>query len=285
MSFLRVWRISRPRFWIYTFGPYLVGLLAGAQSPWSFTSMGAVALGLFFLLPANLLIYGVNDIYDFETDKLNPKKAGYEDLVPPELRPQLWLWMAGFCLPFLAVAAWLPSAVAVPMALFLFLSLQYSAGPIRAKGRPGWDTAFNGLYFMPGVCGYLVGAAPGTLNYGLLASAWFWTMAMHAYSAVPDIESDERAGLKTIATELGGQGTLGFCLALYWASALGAVSLLGAVAMALGAVYGGLMLVSLRQFQAWGGRGVMAIYRWFPWVNTVAGGLLFLALLARKPWF
>jgi 4-hydroxybenzoate polyprenyltransferase len=31
--------------------------------------------GLYFLIPANIRIYGINDIYDYETDKLNPKKV------------------------------------------------------------------------------------------------------------------------------------------------------------------------------------------------------------------
>ena len=43
------------------------------------------------LLRRNLLIYGVNDIYDYETDKLNEKKNTYETLVTPGLRSKLWL--------------------------------------------------------------------------------------------------------------------------------------------------------------------------------------------------
>lgn len=33
---------------------------------------------LYFLFPANLLVYGVNDIADEDTDILNAKKQGYE---------------------------------------------------------------------------------------------------------------------------------------------------------------------------------------------------------------
>lgn len=29
---------------------------------------------LYFVIAANIWIYGINDIYDYETDKLNPKK-------------------------------------------------------------------------------------------------------------------------------------------------------------------------------------------------------------------
>jgi 4-hydroxybenzoate polyprenyltransferase len=34
-----------------------------------------VLLMIYFTYPANLLVYGVNDIFDYETDKLNAKKT------------------------------------------------------------------------------------------------------------------------------------------------------------------------------------------------------------------
>ena len=88
-------KVSRPRFWLYVFGPYLVGLAAGASAREDFLQFKVFAFALYFLLPANLLIYGVNDIFDFETDKLNPKKQDYEILVQPADRwrdcPRRWI--------------------------------------------------------------------------------------------------------------------------------------------------------------------------------------------------
>ena len=68
-------KVIRPRFWLYIFGPYLVGLAAGASSRVDFLRFDALLFGLYFLFPANLLIYGINDIFDFETDRRNPKKG------------------------------------------------------------------------------------------------------------------------------------------------------------------------------------------------------------------
>ncbi|MEO7673038.1 MAG: lycopene elongase, partial [Pyrinomonadaceae bacterium] len=68
---------------MYLFGPYIIGLAAGASTRWELLSFGNIVFGLYFLFPANLLIYGINDIFDFETDKLNPKKQEYEALVQP----------------------------------------------------------------------------------------------------------------------------------------------------------------------------------------------------------
>jgi lycopene elongase/hydratase (dihydrobisanhydrobacterioruberin-forming) len=79
MRLSRVIRISRPRFWIYELGPYMVGVLGGliANSYIGayFHILLVIIFGLYFLIPANIWIYGINDIYDYETDKLNPKKT------------------------------------------------------------------------------------------------------------------------------------------------------------------------------------------------------------------
>ena len=83
MSITKLLRISRPRFWIYLLGPYLIGSIL-AFEPMQIIWQWQFWLGfVYFTLPANLLIYGVNDIFDYETDKLNPKKQNYEALVTP----------------------------------------------------------------------------------------------------------------------------------------------------------------------------------------------------------
>lgn len=51
--------------------------------------ISVIVFGVYFLFSANLWIYGVNDIYDYETDKLNPKKSEYEALVHPREHPIL----------------------------------------------------------------------------------------------------------------------------------------------------------------------------------------------------
>ena len=63
---------------MYVFGPYLVGLIAGTPSPNALLSLPIIAFGVFFLFPANLLIYGVNDVFDYETDVRNVKKEKYD---------------------------------------------------------------------------------------------------------------------------------------------------------------------------------------------------------------
>ena len=71
---LRLFHISRPVLWINTVGPATVGMwLAGDLFAW-----GALPILLWLTLPFNLLIYGVNDVFDQETDAKNPRKGTLE---------------------------------------------------------------------------------------------------------------------------------------------------------------------------------------------------------------
>lgn len=280
LSLPRFIRLSRPRFWIYVLGPYLVGLIAGADTPSDIRSISALVFGLYFLFPANLLIYGVNDIFDYESDRLNPKKTGYEDLVLPTERRALWSIILLTNLPFLvAVPLMVPAAATAALAAFLFFSLFYSAPPIRAKSRPLLDSAFNVLYVFPGVFAFFLIGGGAAFSPALFLAAWFWTMAMHAYSAVPDIEADRQSGMTTVATLLGSRGTLVLCAALYAGAAVLAAGHLSYIALGLGAVYITMMLYSLSRKTP---PDLMRVYRWFPLVNTAAGATLFFAAALMK---
>jgi 4-hydroxybenzoate polyprenyltransferase len=266
---------------MYVFGPYIVGALCGAEAPAQLFTPLSLAFALFFLFPANLLIYGINDVFDYETDVLNLKKRGYEDLVPPDQRRKIALATAFFCGPFALLLPFLPVASLMALGAFLFFSTQYSAPPIRAKARPIVDSAFNVLYIFPGVFAYFL--TGGTrFSWVLFIGAWAWAMAMHAYSAVPDISADEEAGVPTIATLLRLRGTLWFCLALYGFSALCAVFALKWMSIILAIIYAVLVFSSVR---AGTEAGVMRIYRYFPLVNTLAGAAIFWFVLWGKTAF
>lgn len=277
-SFKFLLKVSRPRFWIYIFGPYLIGLVAGASTRGDLLSPTVLGFAIYFLLPANLLIYGINDIFDFETDKLNPKKQEYEALVRPAQRRGLVTWTILTNLPFVLGVFFLNGVAAVAMAGFILLSVFYSAPPVRAKSIPVVDSMFNALYFLPGVFGYGLMAAelpPATVLIG----AFLWTMAMHAYSAIPDIQADTEAGVETVATLLRKEGTLFFCSACYLLSAIFVFRSLGLFACILGLVYLGLMAASLFTNQT---GGVYRIYRYFPAVNSVSGFLIFWYVAVEK---
>lgn len=271
-------KVSRPRFWLYIFGPYLVGLAAGASSRSDFASIAVAAFAIYFLFPANLLIYGVNDIFDFETDKLNPKKQEYETLVHPKDRGGLVLVILLLNMPFVIAAFFMNSTALFAMACFLLFSVFYSAWPIRAKAIPIIDSMFNVLYVFPGIFAYAVisGEFPPIMS---VVAAFLWTMAMHAYSAIPDIKADTEAGVETIATFLGENRTLFFCAACYLGSAILAFPFLGVSAGLLGMVYLTLMAISIF---AKGEQSVFGVYKYFPVINSAAGFILFWLVALQK---
>ena len=268
-------QISRPRFWIYVFGPAFLGATV------VFLRLGfspiLLALLVYFLFPANLLIYGINDVFDYETDRLNAKKQGYEQALPPDRRRFLWKGIALSHVPFLPLLVFLPLNAVIVLLVFWCLSIGYSAPPLRFKTKPVLDSASNVLYLVPFLVLYFAGGG-AIIHPLLLIAGSLWCMAMHAYSAVPDIEADRRAGLATIATWAGGEATLRLCFIAYLASGLLAASVLGWPLATLGLVYVGLMIAS---FQAYREKRLLRVYRLFPRVNMVAGFCLFLVILFR----
>jgi 4-hydroxybenzoate polyprenyltransferase len=258
-------RLSRPRFWLYLAGPVLVGAAWGVGSLDQLAAWRPWALFAFCLLPANVFLYGVNDRFDADIDQVNPKKDD------KEARWQggrgVWASILAALAAGLALTAALPRGAWPWMLGFGALSVAYSAPPVRFKARPFLDSASNGLYVLPGAAAYVTvsGHQP---DAWLMAGAWAWTMAMHTFSAIPDIEPDRRAGVRTTATVLGRRGTVGYCLGM-WAVAAGLVSLASVPAAAVFAIYP-VVLVAIEISGVPLGRAYWA----YPWINAAAGAAL-----------
>jgi lycopene elongase/hydratase (dihydrobisanhydrobacterioruberin-forming) len=262
--------ISRPRFWLYLGGTYLVGFTAGAGGAASFLGAGFWLHLLYFLVPANVFLYGINDLFDEDTDRHNPKKGSREHrLLSPEKRAvaaAVGVSIALGILLLLALPSWSARAF---MLAFLLLGAGYSVPPVRFKARPFLDFPSNVLYAMPGFLGYVL--ASGHLPpFVAVAGAACWTGAMHLFSAVPDIAADRSAGLATSATVLGARPSLVLCALLWSVAAWSAWTLIGHPIAIAGAIYplASLALVLRPQH-------VERAYWFFPWVNAGAGFLLF----------
>ena len=269
-----IFKISRPRFWIYLFGPFLIGLAATGQF---IVTWQLIVFGFYFLLPANLLIYGINDIFDYETDKNNPKKQSYEHLVKPTEQKKLSSWILLINIPIVVALFFVPVAARWALLAFLFFGLFYSMPPIRAKTKPLFDSIFNILYVFPGVVGYTLisGEWPPAM---IILAAGLWCMAMHAYSAILDIAPDKWAKVTTIATKLGARKTLLFCMICYAAASLMVFNWLDWLAILLGGFYLGMMLLSLKVINS-GIKNLMKVYKVFPVANAAVGAGLFLWII------
>ncbi|MFO0764982.1 MAG: prenyltransferase [Patescibacteria group bacterium] len=269
---LPLWlKVSRPRFWIYLLGPFLIGCAMIYRQtgtvPWQLWPWL-----LYFTYPANIFIYGFNDCFDYETDVLNAKKQGYEALVPPDRRNLIGIMIAVSHAPFLFLAPWLPNKPTAILLGFLFLGLFYSSPPLRFKVRPFWDSLSNVLYALPGLFAYALGGGTAW-SPDVLIAAGLWCMAMHAYSAAPDIAADTQAGLQTIATKLGWKRTVLFCLFLYAAAALLVIPHSPLFGFVAGIAYVFMMAKSYKDGEA----KLTQNYQHFPAINALFGMLLFFA--------
>jgi 4-hydroxybenzoate polyprenyltransferase len=161
---------------------------------------------------------------------------------------------------------------------FAFFSVFYSAPPIRAKAFPIVDSLFNILYVFPAAFAYemMTGSFPA---WPVIFAGGLWTMAMHAFSAIPDIDADREARVSTVATFLGKNGTLLFCLIAYLGSAVLAFQYLGIWVVIPAVVYATLIGLS---WTSKNNERIFRIYQRFPLVNAVIGFVLFWMIAGPK---
>ena len=279
LSFKEVFLLSRPRFWMYVLGTFLVGMIS-AGNPFThdwFTVFCLSAFGLFFSLPANVLIYGVNDIYDYQTDINNDKKLKYENVLAPEKHSSLWKIIIILVLPFLPLFFFINLPAKLALIVFLSTGVFYSANPIRAKSKPPLDILFSAvIYVSPAVVGFYL---TGNMNLEWLAvlGGLIWAFGMQTYSAVPDIGADKSARVKTLATELGEKKALWFCLFCYLISASIGYFYIGTISLFFGLIYAVIVFLSLKNSQ-----NLFKYYTYFPLINIITGTILFFYLFFKE---
>ena len=206
---------SRPISWINTAFPFAAAYLLSARELDATLVIGT----LYFLVPYNLAMYGINDVFDYASDLANPRKGGIEGalLAPRMHRATLWT-AAATNIPFLVYlvvvgdpATWAWLAVSV------FAVIAYSAPVLRFKERPFLDSITSSTHFVsPAVVGLALAGAtitPGTVV--TLGAFFLWGMAAHAFGAVQDIIPDRAAGIGSIATVIGARATVRLSLALW----------------------------------------------------------------------
>jgi 4-hydroxybenzoate polyprenyltransferase len=174
---------------------------------------------IFFLIPYNFLMYGINDVFDYESDLRNPRKGGVEGaLLPPHLHRTTLVASVAVAVPFIAVlVAWGSLRSSGVLALSLLFVVAYSAKGLRFKEIPFVDSLTSSAHFvLPAVYGVvLAGGSLTPLTVTLLGAFLLWGMASHAFGAVQDVLADREAGVGSIATVIGAQGTVRLALVFY----------------------------------------------------------------------
>lgn len=266
---------SRPLSWVNTAFPFAVAYYVSTGTFDARFWVGVV----FFLVAYNVAMYGINDVFDYESDLRNPRKGGAEGgLLPPSLHTPVLVASAVVVTPFVV---WLVSqgdwVSWVMLALSLFSVVAYSMPPFRFKEVPGLDSATSSVHFVsPALYGLTLGQGTLTPTGGLIIAAFFlWGMASHAFGAVQDVVSDREAGIGSVATALGARAAVWIAVVLYTIS--GVLMLFAPWPLSLTAVIAVAYLAAVVPFvgvtdqsaqRAHGG------WRWFLGINFFAGAVV-----------
>jgi len=209
---------SRPLSWVNTAYPFAAAYLLTARE----IDLAWVIGTLYFLVPYNLAMYGINDVFDYESDLRNPRKGGVEGAVLDRTLHAVTLRAAiGTNVPFLVALVLLGSPLSwLVLAVSIFAVVAYSAPGLRFKERPFVDSATSSTHFVsPAVYGLVLAQAQFTpALWALLGAFFLWGVASHAFGAVQDVVADRAGGIGSVATVIGALATVRFAVAAYLVS-------------------------------------------------------------------
>ncbi len=271
---------SRPVSWINTAYPFAAAYLLTTRQ----IDFTLVIGTLFFLIPYNLAMYGINDVFDYESDLRNPRKGGTHGAVLDRRMHRITLWAAALsCVPFVLYLAVVGSPASwLVLAASLFFVVFYSAPPLRLKEVPFADSVTSSIHFFsPAVYGLVLAGAVWTWQLGAVILAFaLWGVASHAFGAVQDVVADREAGISSIATARGARWTVWFSLVCY--AAAGAVMLTTTWPGPLAALVALLYIATVWPFRSitdeTAERATVG-WRRFLWINQIAGFIVTLLLI------
>ena len=181
---------------------YALGLHA-AHAHWT---AAAIVQAITLTFPMNLFGCGLNDIYDYESDRRSSRRrAVWGAVVSADERPfVLHACLSMTPLIFLVSCSTRNAENVMATISLLTIAWIYSVPPYRLKERPPLDSLANGLgYFLfPLMMGYSLGANPRTMppRYYLLALC---VAGVHALASAADFDADHAAGHRTLAVKFG----------------------------------------------------------------------------------
>jgi 4-hydroxybenzoate polyprenyltransferase len=208
-------QVSRPIIWPVL--PLVYGLgLNASHAPLNGAAIIQIVLLTF---PINLVGCGLNDIYDYESDRRSARRrAVWGAVVRNEDRPLVHR-AALVMMPIIVLGAYLTrnSDNIVATISLLLVAWLYSVPPLRLKERPPLDSLANGFgyFLLPFTMGYSLNANPREmpLKFYLLALC---VCGVHALATAADYDADRAAGHRTLAVKFGQRTAAAVALAAFF---------------------------------------------------------------------
>jgi 4-hydroxybenzoate polyprenyltransferase len=273
---------SRPVSWVNTAYPFGAAYLLGAGDRFSLLAM--IIGCVYFLVPYNLAMYGINDVFDYESDLRNPRKGGVEGALLDRSVHRTTLWAVVVTnVPFLVALVLLGGPWSwLVLAISVFAVIAYSAPGLRFKERPFVDSLTSSTHFVsPAVYGLALAGTHWTGQLVAVCVAFFlWGVASHAFGAVQDVLADRAGGIGSVATVIGARATVRLAFAAYLVA--GVVMLFTAFPGPIAAIV--VIPYALNVLPWWNVRDddaerANAGWKRFLWINYLAGFIITMALI------
>lgn len=223
--FLILLKTSRPAFWVVAPLIFVIGFIFSGARLEGFPVLPLIQI-LMLSFPYCIFLYGINDVYDYESDRINPRKKDVEG-VKLEPKYHSLIKNASWIIVLLLILSSLLTfniTNITGMALLLFFSYYYSAPPLRLKEIPPFDSISNGiLYFLaPFFIGYGFGGNILEIPLKIYLIS-IGALAMHTVSTIVDYSYDKKVGDKTFAVVFGKRaaaifGAICFAVVLFFAN-------------------------------------------------------------------
>lgn len=198
-------KVSRPGLWFQTLWVYLLPVV-GMQPIYTwFFWIGFI----YVTFPLNFLIYGWNDMVDYETDRHNPRKDSFlwgARGTKEQLQGLMWPIVI-VQLPFIVFFIW---HCGWPMAIVLFfiyaVNITYNLPKYGLRGMPPLELVnILGMLLLVPFCMYL-NKLP-SIPWQSMVYLGIFCILGQLIGEIMDIDPDKKAGRKTTATVLGNDAT------------------------------------------------------------------------------
>ena len=165
---------------------------------------------LWLTIPTGVIVFGLNDIYDYPSDIKNPRKGGkWGAVLYPKYHKPIFNLAAIFSVIFVVITiSTLNTLNIISSLLLLLLAWAYSVPPARLKTRPPMEFIVNlaGIFTMTLIAFSWGSGLSGfyeIIGNNIIIAQIFWGLGIAMLAFLADFEEDRIAGDLTTVHWLG----------------------------------------------------------------------------------